>query len=172
HNALDNQMREELYAALDGARDDVAVIVRGEGPSFCSGGDLDEFGTFPGVVEAHAIRLGRSLALLFAELGPRMVAGIHGACLGAGIELTAFASRVVAADNARVGLPEGGLGLIPGAGGTVSLRRRSGTAPILQLLLTGEPVDASTALSWGLVDEVVPPSRLVGRLHELAGRAA
>src|SRR5437868_5218314 len=82
HNALDARMRDELYVALDEARSrpDVTVALRGDGPSFCSGGDLDEFGTAPGPVDAHAVRLGRSLALLVSEMRDRIAVGIHGAC--------------------------------------------------------------------------------------------
>src|SRR5207245_2169044 len=81
--------------------------------------------------------------------------GVHGACLGAGIELPAFAARVVAADDTAIGLPEAGLGLVPGAGGTVSITRRAGRQRLLELLITGEPIEAATAHAWGLVDEVV-----------------
>jgi enoyl-CoA hydratase/carnithine racemase len=173
HNALDARMRDELHAALDEARSqpDVNVVLRGEGPSFCSGGDLGEFGTAPGPVEAHAVRLGRSLALLVWELRDRIVVGIHGSCLGAGIELPAFAGRVVAADDARVGLPELDLGLVPGAGGTVSVPRRAGSGMLLDLLLSGGTIDAGAALAAGLVDEVVPRDQLRTRLQELAVEA-
>jgi enoyl-CoA hydratase/carnithine racemase len=173
HNALDARMRDELHAALDEARTrpDVNVVLRGEGPSFCSGGDLGEFGTAPGPVEAHAVRLGRSLALLVWELRDRIVVGIHGSCLGAGIELPAFAGRVVAADDARVGLPELDLGLLPGAGGTVSVARRAGSGVLLDLLLSGGTIDAGAALAAGLVDEVVPRDRLRARLQDLAKEA-
>jgi enoyl-CoA hydratase/carnithine racemase len=169
HNALDTRMRDELHAALGEARSrpDVTVVLRGDGPSFCSGGDLDEFGTAPGPVDAHAVRLARSLALLMSELAPRIVVGLHGSCLGAGIELPAFAGRCVAAEDARVGLPELDLGLIPGAGGTVSIPRRAGSAVLLDLLLSGGSVDAPTALARGLVDEVVAPDRLLARLRDL-----
>jgi len=172
HNALDARMRDELYVALDEARSrpDVTVALRGDGPSFCSGGDLDEFGTAPGPVDAHAVRLGRSLALLVSEMRDRIVVGIHGACLGAGIELPAFARRVVAADDARLGLPELDLGLVPGAGGTVSIPRRAGSPALLDLLLSGGTVDARAALAHGLVDEVVPGARLRARVLELARR--
>jgi enoyl-CoA hydratase/carnithine racemase len=170
HNALDARMRDELYAALDEARSrpEVKVVLRGDGPSFCSGGDLDEFGTAPGPVDAHAVRLARSLALLMSELAPRIVVGLHGSCLGAGIELAAFAGRVVAAEDARIGLPELDLGLIPGAGGTVSISRRAGPAVLLDLLLSGGSIDARTALARGLVDEVVPGDHLRARVLELA----
>ena len=76
--------------------------------------------------------------------------------------------RVVAADDAMLGLPEGGLGLIPGAGGTVSIPRRIGAARTLDLIVTGRSIDAVTAQSWGLVDEVVPGADLERRVQELA----
>src|SRR5207237_4139718 len=153
HNALDARMRDELYVALDEARSraDVTVALRGDGPSFCSGGDLGEFGTAPGPVEAHAVRLGRSLALPVWEMRDRIVVGIHGSCLGAGIELPAFASCVVAAEDTRVGLPELDLGLLPGAGGTVSIPRRAGPPVLLDLLLSGGTVDDGRARPRGLV---------------------
>ncbi|HEY1634316.1 MAG TPA: enoyl-CoA hydratase/isomerase family protein [Acidimicrobiales bacterium] len=173
HNALDARMRDELHAALDEARSrpEVTVVLRGDGPSFCSGGDLGEFGTAPGPVEAHAVRLGRSLALLMSELESRIVVGIHGSCLGAGIELPAFAGRVVAAEDARLGLPELDLGLIPGAGGTVSIPRRASSSVLLDLLLSGGTIDADTALALRLVDEVVPRDRLRARMQELTVEA-
>jgi enoyl-CoA hydratase/carnithine racemase len=170
HNALDVQMREELLTVLDDIRrrPPAPVLLRAEGPSFCSGGDLGEFGTFDDPASAHTVRLRRSLARRFAELGPRMVVGLHGSCLGAGIELPAFAGRVVAADNTVIGLPEGGLGLIPGAGGTVSIPRRIGAARTLDLIISGRQLDAVTAAQWGLVDEVVPRPKLLRHLRESA----
>ena len=169
HNALDVAMRDQLHAALDEARGMRGpVVVRGEGPSFCSGGDLAEFGTAPGPVDAHLVRLSRSLALTFAELGPRLVVALHGACLGAGVELAAFAARVVAAHDARIGLPEIGFGLVPGAGGTVSIPRRAGRHRLLELLLGPDTIEAGTALAWGVVDELVPRARLEERAREVA----
>ena len=174
HNALDTRMRDELYAALArlSVEDPAPVIVRGEGPSFCSGGDLGEFGTFPGVVESHVLRLARSPARGFAALANRLVVGVHGATIGAGIELAAFAGTVLAADDARIGLPELGLGLVPGAGGTVSVSRRAGRQRTLELLYTDETIDAETAAAWGLVDEVVPGAELDDRLRQVASRAS
>jgi enoyl-CoA hydratase/carnithine racemase len=170
HNALDSLLRDQLDAALAeiAARDGRPIIVRGDGPSFCSGGDLDEFASFPDPASAHVIRLSRSLAWRFHQLERRLVVGLHGACLGAGLELPAFAARVVATDDARLGLPELGLGLVPGAGGTVSIPRRASRRVLLTLLWDGEPIDPFRAKRWGLVDEVVPPTRLDDRLHEVA----
>lgn len=164
HNALDVRMRDALHTALvDAAATDVPVLLRGEGPSFCSGGDLDEFGTFPDPALAHLVRLDRSLALAVAAIADRLVVALHGSCLGAGIELPAFAQHVVAADDTRLGLPEQAMGLVPGAGGTVSIARRAGRRTVLGLLLRDGTVDAEHARSVGLVDEVVAPEALHDR---------
>lgn len=157
HNALNTAMRDALAEALTaGLADSTAtVVLQGDGPSFCSGGDLDEFGTAPDPASAHLIRLTRSPASLAARLGPRLEARVHGACFGAGIELAAFAGRVVAHPDALFALPELGLGLIPGSGGTVSVPRRIGRHRTAWLALSGERIDSRRAHAWGLVDEVL-----------------
>jgi len=157
-NALDARMRDELVAGLAIAAGDPTVAevrIRGEGPAFCAGGDLDEFGSRPDVATAHLVRLTRSPARALAAVADRVVAELHGACVGSGIELPAFAARVVARPDTVVRLPEVSLGLIPGAGGTVSLPRRVGRHRTAWLALTGRTIDAATALEWGLVDEIV-----------------
>ena len=154
-NALNTRMREEWLEALAvPALDDTAseVHLTGEGPAFCSGGDLDEFGTFPDPATAHLVRLGRSIGAALDALGDRVVAHLHGACMGSGIELPAFAGTVRAAPGTLIALPEVGLGLVPGAGGTVSLPRRIGRHRTALLALTGRTIDARTGLEWGLVD--------------------
>jgi hypothetical protein len=157
HNALNTTMRDALAEALAVGLADpaVEVMLRGDGPSFCSGGDLAEFGTTPDPVTSHLIRLTRSPAALAARLGSRLEARVHGACLGAGVELAAFAGRVVAHSETVFALPELAFGLIPGAGGTVSLPRRIGRHRTAWLALTGERIDAMRAHRWGLVDEIV-----------------
>ena len=158
HNALDARMRDELVAGLAIAAGDPSVAevrLRGAGPAFCAGGDLDEFGSRPDVATAHIVRMTRSPARAMAAVADRLVAHLHGACLGSGIELPAFAARVVAGPDTVVGLPEVSLGLIPGAGGTVSLPRRIGRHRTAWLALTGRTIDAATALEWGLVDDIV-----------------
>src|SRR5207302_4153330 len=129
HNAFSTRLRDALIDGLQVALADDAVqrvVIDGAGPSFCSGGDLDEFGTFPDPAQAHLIRLSRNAGRMLADLAARVEVHLHGACMGAGIELPAFAGRVVAAPDTVLGLPEVGLGLVPGAGGTVSLPRRIG----------------------------------------------
>ncbi len=159
HNALDARLRDGLAEAFGAVAADpavVRVVVRGNGRSFCSGGDLDTFGSFPDPASSHALRLARSPARLLASLADRAEVRLHGSCLGAGIELSAFAGRVVADPAARLGLPELGLGLVPGAGGTVSLPRRIGRHRTAWLGLRGGTIDAPTAHAWGLVDAVAP----------------
>jgi enoyl-CoA hydratase/carnithine racemase len=157
HNAFSRAMRDALSEALQLALADPSIDriqLRGEGDSFCSGGDLDEFGSFPDPAYAHAIRTTRSPALLLAQLAGRSGAEVHGACIGAGVELPAFTDHVVAREDAFFALPEVGLGLVPGAGGTVSLPRRIGRQRTAWLGLGGARIDARTALAWGLIDEV------------------
>lgn len=165
HNAFSRRMRDALCDALWSTLHDPAgrhVVVRGAGPSFCSGGDLDEFGTFPSNSAAHLIRLTRSPARVIKTLGSRVSMIIHGNCMGAGIELPALSHSVSAASTAQIALPEVAMGLIPGAGGTVSLPRRIGRQRTAWLALTGAQIDADTAYEWGLVDQIIDnfdPSR-------------
>jgi len=156
-NAVDVALRDDLHAALTVAlADPVAEVhLHGAGPSFCSGGDLGSFGTTPDPVTAHLVRSTRSPALLLATLGDRLVAHVHGAAFGAGAEWAAFAHRVIARTDATFRLPELGMGLVPGAGGTASLPRRIGRHRTAWMALTGATVDATTAARWGLVDEIV-----------------
>ncbi len=157
-NALNSAMRDELVEALSVAildRDIERVTLAGSGPAFGAGGDLDEFGARLDPVSAHLIRLHRSPAWLLHRLADRLTAELHGACYGSGIELPAVASRVTATPDTRIALPELGLGLIPGAGGTVSLPGRIGRHRTAWLALTGASIDARTALAWGLVDAII-----------------
>jgi enoyl-CoA hydratase len=158
-NALDALMRDELVEALTLAAADAGVArveLRGEGRAFCAGGDLDEFGTRPDPATAHLVRLERSVARALSRLEKHTVSYVHGACMGSGIELAAFTDTVVAAADTQIALPEIGLGLVPGAGGTVSLPRRMGRLRTAWLAFSGSAIDAATALQWGLVDELAP----------------
>ncbi len=156
-NAFSAAMRDGLVDALRVAFADpdiAEVHLRGAGPAFCSGGDLREFGTVPDPMSGHIVRTTRSPAAWLARSRLRVVAHVHGACRGAGVELAAFAHQVVAAPDATFALPEVAMGLVPGAGGTVSIPRRIGRQRAAHLALSGSLIDAETALGWGLVDEV------------------
>ena len=157
HNAFGTRMRDELVEAFRLADIDqtlVSVVVRGEGPSFCSGGDLDEFGTAPSPVEAHSVRTTRNAGVALVAIADRVEMLVHGTCVGAGVELPAFAARVVAHSATTFRLPEISMGLVPGAGGTSSIPRRIGRQRATYFCLSGGPIDARSALQWGLVDEI------------------
>jgi len=156
-NALDAMMRDELTEALTlaAASSDVARIeLRGEGKAFCAGGDLDEFGSRSDPASAHLIRLERSVGRALSRLEKSTVTYLHGACMGSGIEFAAFTDWVVAAEDTRIALPEIGLGLVPGAGGTVSLTHRIGRLRTAWLAFSGCTIGPETAHDWGLVDEI------------------
>jgi enoyl-CoA hydratase/carnithine racemase len=159
HNAFSTDARAALLEALAVAQLDPSVdevVLTGNGPSFCSGGDLDEFGTLRDPASAHLARTRYSPALvldaLTARLGEACRAEVHGQVLGSGLEMAAFCGRVLCRPDAVFGLPELSLGLIPGAGGTVSVTRRIGRWRTAYLVLSGQTIDADIALAWGLVD--------------------
>ncbi|MCB0995027.1 MAG: enoyl-CoA hydratase/isomerase family protein [Acidimicrobiales bacterium] len=157
-NAFSAAMRDALVDALRLAWADrglEGVVLRGAGPAFSAGGDLAEFGTHADPATAHAVRTLRSTAWWIHRLEHHTRALIHGHCVGAGIELPSYCGTVIAAEDTLVSLPEVGLGLVPGAGGTVSLPRRIGRHRTCWLALTGARLDARTALAWGLVDRIV-----------------
>ena len=156
-NAYSAELRDALCEALALAIQDESILrvtLSGAGPSFCSGGDLDEFGSLPDPASAHAIRTTRSAAALLARAAARVEAHVHGACVGAGTELPAFCRRVIAAPGSFFLLPELGMGLVPGAGGTVSLPRRIGRQRTAWLALTRRRIDAEHARALGLIDEI------------------
>ncbi|MCV7359371.1 enoyl-CoA hydratase/isomerase family protein [Mycolicibacterium fluoranthenivorans] len=163
HNAFTTDARAALLEALEVARLDdgiTEVVLTGNGRSFCSGGDLAEFGTFDDPASAHLARTRYSPALVLDELagrlGPRCRAVVHGQVLGSGLEMAAYCGHVRCHPDAVLGLPELALGLIPGAGGTVSITRRIGRWRTAYLVLSGRTIDARTARAWGLVDEIGP----------------
>ncbi|KPI07557.1 Enoyl-CoA hydratase/isomerase [Actinobacteria bacterium OK074] len=163
-NAFDAGTRDALCEALSVAVADPSVEhvdLYGQGPAFCSGGDLAEFGSSRDTAAAHLVRVHRSPAALLQRCADRVTAHLHGACVGAGIELSAFAGRVLAAPDTVVRLPEVGMGLIPGAGGTASLPVRIGRERTAHLALSGDELTAAEALRWGLVDAVVPAAAAV-----------
>ena len=159
HNAFSTDARAALLEALTVAQLDPSVdevVLTGNGPSFCSGGDLAEFGRFSDPASAHLARTRYSPALMLdaltARLGQACRAEVHGQVLGSGLEMAAFCGRVVSRPDAVFGLPELSLGLLPGAGGTVSVTRRIGRWRTAYLVLSGQVIDPAIARLWGLVD--------------------
>jgi enoyl-CoA hydratase/carnithine racemase len=157
-NAFSARLREALLDATAVAETDDtidSVEIRGAGPAFCSGGDLDEFGTAKDLVAAYLVRLAHAPWRVIDRIAPKVTVYAHGACVGAGTELSAYAGRVVATQDAFFALPEVRMGLVPGAGGSVSVPRRIGRWRAAWLMLTGDRLSASAALRWGLVDDVI-----------------
>lgn len=155
-NALDTRLRDSLVAALEAAElsPDARIELRGAGAVFCAGGDLTEFGAVEDPATAHAVRGTRHPALSLSRVADRVTVYAHGSSVGAGVELLAFADRVVAAPGATFRLPEVAMGLVPGAGGTWSVVRRMGRQRANWFMLTGVEIGAETALAWGLVDVI------------------
>ncbi|MFC8045402.1 enoyl-CoA hydratase-related protein [Nocardia sp. NPDC057353] len=160
-NAFARGVRDALLEALDIAALDPGITevhLHGAGPDFCSGGDLDEFGTATHAPTSHAVRLQRSAGYALHRLarrpGTTVHAHLHGSCIGAGVEVPAFANRVHVAADTRLRLPELSMGLVPGAGGTVGVVHRIGRWRAAWMVLTGAAVDAETAVRWGLADEL------------------
>lgn len=130
------------------------VRISGAGKCFSIGGALGEFGLVDNPAAGHAIRSVQLPARWLSLCADRATASVHSACIGAGIEIPAFATRIIAHKNAFFQLPELTMGLIPGAGGCVSIPRRIGRQRTAWLAISGKRIDALTALNWGLVDEL------------------
>lgn len=153
-NAMTAAMRDALYEALVNVLEDPSVpqlILRGDGRCFSSGGSLAEFGTARDLAAAHVIRTQRSCVRVLHQLGMRAEVRLHGACIGSGIEVPMAAARRLGANDLLVQLPELRMGLIPGAGGTVTLARAMTRHRLLWLLLGAFRIGAAQARRWGLI---------------------
>ena len=171
-NVYNVQMRDELYQILGAIKDDDEVkvaILKGAGDkAFCAGADLSEFLTAPSPVIARQVRLERDVWGLFLGLPQPIIGALHGYVLGSGIEMALCCDLRIASENAKFGLPEVGLGIIPAAGATQTLPRVVGRAKALEMLLTTRLLDAKEAYDVGLVNQVVPSAQLLTTAQDLA----
>lgn len=157
-NAMSVEMRDALDEAFQLVLADESielVSISGAGKCFSTGGDLSEFGTVPDAATGHIVRGLSVPGGLLARCADRVTVHMHGACIGSGVEFPAFAGRVTASSKTHFQLPEVGMGLIPGAGGCISIARRMGRQRTAWLGLSGKRIKAAQALEWGLVDEIV-----------------
>lgn len=157
HNAYNTTLKDALCEALELVHSDTSIstlTLSGNGASFCAGGDLSEFGSFDSPATAHVSRTTRSAGGLLSDLAINTQAYLHGACIGAGIELPAFCNTIEAHPDSFFQLPEVAMGLIPGAGGTVSVLQRIGRQKTALMAISHQRVDADTALQWGLIDSI------------------
>ena len=175
-NVYNIRMRDDLYEVLSGIRDDDEVrvaIFKGAGDkAFCAGADLSEFLTAPSPVVARQVRFDRDVWGLFLSIPQPLIAAVHGYVLGSGIEIALCCDIRIASEDARFGLPEVGLGIIPAAGGTQTLPRTVGRGKALEMLLTSRWIDAKEAYRIQLVNRVVPREKLLESAKEMAEKIA
>ncbi len=169
-NVHNTTMRDDMFDLLSAIRedDDIRVVLfKGTGDkAFCAGADLSEFLTAPPPTEARDVRFDSDLWNLFIHMPQPLIAAVHGYCLGSGIEIALCCDLVIASDDAKFGLPETGLGIIPAAGGSQTVPRAAGIGMAMEMLLTNRWIDADEALRIGMVNIVVPRNRLLAEAEE------
>jgi enoyl-CoA hydratase len=174
-NALNIKTRQEGAQALEELQADDAVrvvVITGAGEkSFVAGADIAEFEGRTALTQRD-VMTGRSLFTAFDAFTKPVVAMINGFCLGGGCELAMACDLRVASDRARFGQPEINLGIIPGGGGTQRLTHLVGESKAMEMILTGEMIDAQTALQIGLVNRVVAHEELQAETMKLAEKIA
>ena len=172
-NALNRATIDELDRALneaDADRNVRVLVITGSGPkAFVAGADIKEFAHFS-IEEGRALSADgqRKLFDHVENMGKPLIAAVNGFTLGGGLELAMSCHVRVASDNARMGLPEVSLGVIPGYGGTQRLARLVGKGKALEMIFTAGMIKADEALQWGLVNHVVAPDQLLAKCNELA----
>ncbi|MDI3497242.1 enoyl-CoA hydratase-related protein [Archaeoglobus sp.] len=170
-NALDTKTRMELAEVIEGIEEVARVlIITGSGKAFAAGADINELLQRDAVKAFEATKLGTDLFSRIEELEIPVIAAINGYALGGGCELAMACDIRIASEKAKFGQPEINLAIIPGAGGTQRLPRLVGLGMAKKLVLTGEIIDAQTALRIGLVEEVVEHERLMDRAKEVAAK--
>ncbi len=175
-NAYNVQMRDDLFQILNAIKDDdevKVVVLNGKGEkAFCAGADLSEFLSAPPPVAARKVRWERDVWGLFLSNPQPVIAALHGFVLGSGIEMALCCDMRIASDDARFGLPEVRLGIIPAAGGTQTLPRTIGHAGALDVLLSDRWIDAQEAWELGLINKVVPKNDLFPTAEKIARKIA
>lgn len=172
-NALNKETISELHHAIkeaDANKNVRAIILTGNGEkAFVAGADISEFADFDVQQAAQLSREGQMLLFDFIEnLSTAVIAAVNGFALGGGLELAMAAHFRVASDNARMGLPEVSLGVIPGYGGTQRLAQLIGKGRALEMIMTAQMIDASKAEQWGLVNAVTSQEELIPYCISLA----
>ncbi len=169
-NALNGELIKELTEILTYAKVDTkvkALLLTGAGKAFCAGADISRLADCNAEKGYQFATQGQNVFRQLEDLGKPSLAAVNGFAFGGGCELALAATLRVAVTTAQFGLPEVKLGVIPGYGGTQRLARLIGKGRALELCLTGRFIDASTALNWGLVNEVVEPDNLLDRAEQI-----
>ncbi len=174
-NALNRKTIDELSKALIVAENDVtvkAIILTGSGQkAFVAGADISEFAAFT-VPEGKALSADgqKKLFDVAQNLTKPIIAAVNGFALGGGLELAMACHMRIASDNAKMGLPEVSLGVIPGYGGTQRLAQLIGRGKAIELITTADMMSAADALTWGLVNYVVTQEELLTKCKEIAAK--
>ena len=175
-NALNTPTWKDLRTAFEDARDDTAVrgvILTGAGDkAFIAGADISELAHVAAFEAEQSSRFGQEVLDLIENLGKPVVAAINGFALGGGCETAMACTIRIAVDTAQFGQPEVKLGLVPGGGGTQRMPRLIGKGRALQLILSGEMINAQEAYRIGLVNEIVPAAGLVTRAEAILKKIA
>lgn len=175
-NALNQDVIAGLESAFSAAGADTdcrVVVLTGAGNrAFVAGADIAELQGLDAAAARAFLQRGHALMERIETLGKPVIAAINGFALGGGCELALACTLRIAADSALLGLPEVGLGLIPGYGGTQRLTRLLGRGRALHMMLTGKPIKADQALDWGLVTQVTPAAELADKVDGLASALA
>ncbi|MDX1445445.1 enoyl-CoA hydratase/isomerase family protein [Lishizhenia sp.] len=174
-NALNKATIQELHEALDAADKDAqtgVIILTGSGEkSFVAGADIKEFADFdPAQGKELAAKGQETLFTFLQNLSTPVIAAVNGFALGGGLELAMAAHIRVASDNARMGLPEVSLGVIPGYGGTQRLAQLVGRGKAMEMVMTAGMIGAEEAQSWGLVNHVTTQEELMALAEKIAGK--
>ncbi|MBV7270119.1 enoyl-CoA hydratase/isomerase family protein [Winogradskyella luteola] len=174
-NALNTETIQELHDAFDEANNDTdtkVIILTGSGEkAFVAGADISEFADFDVNEGTKLAAQGQELLFDFVEnLSTPVIAAVNGFALGGGLELAMSCHFRVASTNARMGLPETSLGVIPGYGGTQRLPQLVGKGRAMEMVMTAGMIDASQALNYGLVNHVVEQEELLPLCEKIAGK--
>jgi enoyl-CoA hydratase/carnithine racemase len=171
-NALGVETVRQLQDAITAVADARVVLFRGTGRAFCAGADLKERAGMEAEARLAHNRAINVMADAMAALPMPTIAVINGLALGGGLEIALTCDLRFAASSATLGLTEARVGAIPGAGGTQRLPRLIGVARAMKMMLSGEPIDAATAASWGVIEEVVADDALDATVLAYAGVVA
>ena len=175
-NVVTLALTRALDAALGrlaGEADVRVLIVTGAGErAFCAGSDIKEFSSVADDVVGKKLGAENAVFSRLAAFPKPTIAAIEGVAFGGGLELAVCCDLLIAGAGARLALPEVKLGVFPGSGGTIRVPRRIGESRAKQLMFTGEPIDAATALAWGLVNQVVPRGQTLAAARALGAQVA
>lgn len=175
-NAISSELLKELSAVLDEIEADSqvrTVIIHGEGRFFSAGADIKEFTTIHSAEDFSKLStFGQDLFERVEKFPKPIIAAVHGAALGGGLELAMACHIRLVSENAKLGLPELQLGIIPGFGGSQRLPKYVGKAKAAEILFTSEPISGIEAVQYGLVNHAYPESELLEQAYQLAGKIA